>query len=52
MHYIQLMEKRLDAAHTALHNCEQSGSEWGINYWQRVIAALMRQTNNYLSEKG
>jgi len=52
MHYVELMEKRLDAAHTALSVCENSGSAWGINYWQKVIAVLMRQLNNYMSEKG
>jgi len=49
MHFVELTERRLDSAYTALKRCEESKSEWGINYWQRVIAALMRQLNHYIS---
>jgi hypothetical protein len=52
MNYVELMEKRLDNAHEALNWCYHYNSEWGIDYWQKVIAALMRQLNNYMSQKG
>ena len=51
MHPVELMEKRLDSAHEALSICEQNNSEWGINYWQKVIASLMRQLNTYINQK-
>ena len=52
MNSVELMEKRLDNAHEALNWCYHYNSEWGIGYWQKVIAALIRQLNNYMSQKG
>ena len=51
MNYVELMEKRIDSAYTALNHCEQSGSEWGINYWTNVVGALMRQLNHYMNTR-
>ena len=51
MNYVELMEKRIDSAYTALNRCEQSGSEWGVNYWTKVVGALMRQLNYYMNAK-
>jgi len=30
-------------ARTALDNCTQTKSEWGVQYWSNVLAYLLRQ---------
>lgn len=38
-------DRLINNAYTALSRCEESGSEWGINYWKGVISALVRKAN-------
>jgi len=49
MHYVELMEKRIDAAMTARDRCAEGS--WGDEYWSRVIAQLLRQLNRYINDR-
>jgi hypothetical protein len=35
--------RKIENATFALHNCTNSGSEWGIKYWTQVVNALHRK---------
>ena len=50
MHKLEVLERRIDAVMTARDYCKPGS--WGDNYWSGVLAYLLRQLNNYMSEKG
>jgi predicted DNA binding CopG/RHH family protein len=37
-------DKLIENASAALERCKETGSEWGINYWTKVINVLHRQS--------
>mgnify|MGYP001194543348 FL=1 len=41
--------RKIENATFALHNCTNTGSEWGIQYWQTVLNALNRQSDRVLN---
>ena len=41
-----LNTRRIDSAHSAYARCKQSGSEWGIKYWDGVIKALLAKNHS------
>ena len=50
MHPVELMEKRIDSAMTARDRCKPGS--WGENYWNGVLAYLLRQLNLYTNQPG
>ena len=47
---LQRLERRIDAVMTARDIC--GPDSWGENYWNNVLAYLLRQLNNYTSQPG
>ena len=50
MHQLELLEKRIDSVMTARDFC--GPGSWGENYWNGVLAYLMRQLNEYTNQPG
>jgi len=50
MHQLELLEKRIDNVMTARDFC--GPNSWGENYWNGVLAYLLRQLNEYTNQPG
>ena len=50
MHQLELLEKRIDNVMTARDFC--GPGSWGENYWNGVLAYLLRQLNEYTNKPG
>ena len=50
MHQLELLEKRIDNVMTARDFC--GPNSWGENYWNGVLAYLLRQLNEYTNHPG
>ena len=50
MHQLELLEKRIDNVMTARDFC--GPGSWGENYWNGVLAYLLRQLNEHTNQPG
>lgn len=50
MHPLELLERRIDAVMQARDFC--GPDSWGENYWNGVLAHLLRQLNIYTNKPG
>ena len=50
MHQLELLVKRIDNVMTARDFC--GPGSWGENYWNGVLAYLLRQLNEYTNKPG
>ena len=50
MHQLELLEKRIDNVMSARDFC--GPGSWGENYWNGVLAYLLRQLNEYTNKPG
>jgi hypothetical protein len=41
--------RKIENATFALHNCTNTGSEWGIQYWQNVLNSLNRSSDRVVN---
>ena len=50
MHDLEIIERRIDAVMQARDFC--GPDSWGENYWNGVLAYLLRQLNLYTNQPG
>ena len=50
MHELEILERRIDAVMNARDIC--GPGSWGENYWNGVLAYLLRQLNLYTNQPG